>query len=151
MALNTIIFPYNKILEVEECEPVSSPSSTSFEEHKSVPDLNLLSSSFFQFYNFPLELSIKKNKSSPPSSKYNNYQEYYYFKTNNNENTSVFSQKNTSNINNLNIDQKIKNIINIKIEKSLFQQYIYYSARTNHNPFQREKDIDKFDENESEK
>ena len=47
MALNTIILPYNKILEVEECELVSSPTSTSLEEHKSVPDLNLLNSPFF--------------------------------------------------------------------------------------------------------
>ena len=151
MALNTIILPYNKILEVEECEPVSSPSSTSFDDHKSVPDLNLLSSPFFHSYNLPLEFFTKKNKSSPPSIDFNNYQEFY-FKTNNNENTSIFSQKNISNINNLNIDQEIKNNINkdnSKIEKNPFQQYNYYSARSNQNPFQKAKDIDKFGENES--
>ena len=129
MALNTIILPYNKILEVEECEPVSSPSSTSFEEHKSLPDLNLFYSPLFKSYNLPLELSTKKNRSSPPSIDSNNYQEFY-FKTNNNENTSVFSQKNISDINNINIDQELKNNINKekpKIEKNPFQQYNYYS------------------------
>ena len=152
MALNTIILPYNKILEVEECEPVSSPSSTSFEEHKSLPDLNLLYSPLFKSYNLPLELSTKKNRSSPPSIDSNNYQEFY-FKTNNNENTSVFSQKNISDINNINIDQELKNNINKekpKIEKNPFQQYNYYSSRSNQNPFQRAKDSDKYDENESE-
>ena len=151
MTLNTIILPYNKILEVEECEPVSSPSSTSFEEHKSVPDLNLLYSPFFKNYNLPLEISAKKNRSSPPSIDYKNYQEFY-FKTNNNENTSMFSQKNISNINNLYIDQEIKNNNkdNSKNEKNPFQQYNYYSARENQNPFQRAKNLDKFDENESE-
>ena len=152
MALNTIILPYNKILEVEECEPVSSPSSTSFEEHKSVPDLNLLYSPLFHSYNLPIEFPTKKNKSSPPSIDSNNYQEYY-FKTNNNENKSMYSPKNISNINNLNIEQEMKNNNNkdnSKIEKNPFQQYNYYSARDNQNPFQRAKDLDKYDENESE-
>ena len=152
MSLNTIILPYNKISEVEECEPVSSPSSTSFEEHKSVPDLNLLYSPFYQSYNLPLQLSTKKSRSSPASIDSNYYQEFY-FKTNNNENTSMFSQKNISNINNLNIDQEIKNNFdkdNSKVEKHPFQQYNYYSARSNQNPFQRAKDIDKNDGNESE-
>ena len=40
MPLNAIILPYKKFSEVKEREPVSFPSSTSFEESKIVNDLN---------------------------------------------------------------------------------------------------------------
>jgi hypothetical protein len=39
MALNSLLLPYNKISEVEECKPISSPSSTIIDKQKSVPDL----------------------------------------------------------------------------------------------------------------
>ena len=60
MALNTNILPNNKILEIEECEPISSPSSTSFEEHKTAPHINSLYSTLFKNYILPVELTIKK-------------------------------------------------------------------------------------------
>ena len=106
MALNTIILPYNKILEVEECKPVSSPSSTSFEEHKSVPFLNQLNSSFFQAYKLPFELSAKRNNSSPPSLDSRKFQDFFFGVNDNKENTSLYSQKSLTNLNNINIEQE---------------------------------------------
>ena len=97
MALNTIILPSNKILEVEECEPISSPSSTSFEEHKTVPDLNSLYSPLFDNYSLPIEVSSKKNNSSPPSLNAHDFHELLLGE-NNNQNISIFS-----NVLNLNI------------------------------------------------
>ena len=84
MALNTNILPYNKILEVEECEPISSPSSTSFEEHKTAPHINSLCSTLFKHYILPVELTIKKNKSNP-SFHTHNFNELFYG-VNNNQN-----------------------------------------------------------------
>ena len=67
MALNTIFLLNSKITEVEECEPVSPPSSTSFGEYKTAPDIDTLNSPLFKNYNLPIEISNKKIKSSPPS------------------------------------------------------------------------------------
>ena len=94
MALNSIIPINTKIQEVEQCEPVSSPSSTSLEEHKSVPDL---SSHFnkIQFL-FNNHYNNKKSKSMSPKIKYKNI----LFKNNNRNNDSFY--------NNLNIEQERK-------------------------------------------
>ena len=152
MALNTIILPYNKILEVEECKPVSSPSSTSFEEHKTFPDLNRFKLPLFHSYNSFI-ISEKRNKSNPPSSKSNFFQELF-FGSNINENISVVSQKDFSNINNINIEQE-KNIINsntnnnkkIKFERIPPKAINYQISRSNRNHFHMASNSD---ENESE-
>ena len=155
MSLNTIILPYNKILEVEECEPVSSPSSTSFEDHKSFPYLNSLISPLFQINKLPLELTENKNKSSPLIES-TNIQEYY-FGANNNDNFSIFSQKDTK-INNLNINQekKISNENNkynfnfnyIKIPIQVINVNNHFSSRSNKN--QRLYNFYDLEQNESE-
>ena len=62
MALNSIIPINTKIQEVEQCDPVSSPSST-INENKSVPDL----SSHFEELQILFSNNInniKKNKKS---------------------------------------------------------------------------------------
>ena len=153
MALNTIILPYNKILEVEECKPVSSPSSTSFEEHKTFPELSRFNSPLFHSYNSFL-ISEKRNKSNPPSLNSNNLHELF-FGTNSNENISVYSQKD---LNNLNIDQE-RNYINDNIINNINnnKKYIFeriqskvnnhQTSRSNRNPFQL---ANNSEENESE-
>ena len=93
MALNSIIPINTKIQEVEQCEPVSSPSSTSLEEHKSVPDL---SSHFDKFKDIFSYDSNKKSKSMSPKTKFKNI-----FNKNNNKNYDSF-------YNNLNIEQEKK-------------------------------------------
>jgi hypothetical protein len=155
MALNTIILPYNKISEVEECEPVSSPSSTSFEERKSVPDFNLLRTPFFHSYNLAIELSNKKCKSNPSS--FDSHRLHrLFFGHNNNENISMHSQKEQTNLKNLNINQE-KNKKNYEnqlndsnYEKPLIHINNNNSSRTNKNPFQRANNIDNIDDNSSE-
>ena len=140
MALNTIILPYNKILEVEECDPVSSPSSTSFEEQKSVPDY--FCTSLYQTYNFPIELSNKKTKSSPSSLDSHDFHQIF-FGENNNEIMSLYSQKEINKIPNLNINKEKNNINNdwkdnTSIERTSFQVNKLNSSRSNNkNPFQR--------------
>ena len=152
MALNSILLPYNKILEVEECEPISSPSSTSFEEHKTVPDLNQINWPIHKTYNFPLELSNKKNKSSPPSFNSHNFYKIF-FEDNNDEYNSIFSQKDITNFSNLNIEQENNNINNkndIKnnntLEKSSFTINKLYSSHSNKNPFQKANNFDSIEE-----
>ena len=152
MALNSIFLYYNKILEVEECEPISSPSSTSFEEHKTVPDLNQINSPIHKTYNFPLELSNKKNKSSPPSFNSHNFYKIF-FEDNNDEYNSIFSQKDITNFSNLNIEQENNNINNkndIKnnntLEKSSFTINKLYSSHSNKNPFQKANNFDSIEE-----
>ena len=156
MALNTIILPYNKISEVEECEPVSSPSSTSFEDGKSVPDLNSLKTPFFQTYNLSLEFSNKRSKSNPSFFDSNRLHQLF-FGHNNKEKISMHSQKEQTNIKNLNIDQEISkaNIENYKdndISDKPPSLIINnnYSSRANKNPFQRVKNYENFDESSSE-
>ena len=155
MALNTIILPYNKISEVEECEPVSSPSSTSFEERKSVPDFNLLRTPFFHSYNLAIELSNKKSKSNPSSFDSHHLQRLF-FGHNNNENISMYSQKEQTNLKNLNINQeknKAKNenqLNDSNYDKPLIHINNNNSSRANKNPFQRSNNIDNIDDNSSE-
>ena len=159
MALNTIILPYNKILEVEECEPVSSPSSTSFDEGKSVPDLNSLYSPIHKTYNFPLELSEKKNKSSPISLDYSNNFNEIFFQDNNNEKIPLFIQKELTNFNKIKKDNKENRYNNIyqnddnkenkNLERQSFEINSPYSSRSNHNPFKRADNISNLDENDN--
>ena len=143
MALNTIVLPYNKISEVEECEPVSSPSSTSFEENKTFPYLNSLYLPLFKTYNFPIELSVTKNKSSPPTLNHQNLNELF-FGDNTERNYSKYN-------NNLNIEQ-LKNNLNSEnykdnsgFEKSLFKLDKNHTSRTNRNLFKN--NFDNVDEN----
>ena len=147
MALNTIILPSNKILEVEECEPISSPSSTSFEEHKTVPDLNSLYSPLFDNYSLPIEVSSKKNNSSPPSLNAHDFHELLLGE-NNNQNISIFS-----NVLNLNIEKgkRNTNIGNKKdssFEKSSRLIDKKNSSRGNKKNYKKEKD--NIDENDNE-
>ena len=120
MALNSIIPINTKIQEVEQCEPVSSPSSTSLEEHKSVPDL----SSHFNKFHFLFNNNMnKKSKSFSPKIKY-----------------KIFDKKNNDSFyNNLNIEQEKKiiekytkkknyNINNNKKERSFPN---YFSLKKN--------------------
>ena len=156
MALNTIILPYNKILEVEECKPVSSPSSTSFEEHKTAPDLNRFNSALFHSYN-SFQLSDKRNKSNPPSLNPNNFHEFF-FGSNINENISIDSIKDSSNINNINIEQERNinnknnknNIEKKNLEKTSPKINNHQTSRSNRNPFQRANNLNNFEEYESE-
>ena len=87
MALNTIIPINTKIQEVEQCEPVSSPSSTSLEEHKSLPELP---SHFNKMKNYFNDKIIKYSKSMSPRNKYKN----------------IFDKVNDSFCDNLNIEQE---------------------------------------------
>ena len=97
MALNAIIPINTKIQEVAQCDPISSPSSTSLEEHKTVPNINfhlLKINSYFNNNNIS-----KKNKSLSPRIKYeNNLDEIFY--NNDLEDLNI----------NLNIEQEKNNI-----------------------------------------
>ncbi len=152
MALNTIILPYNKILEVEECEPVSSPSSTSFEEHKSVPYINSLYSPIHKTYDFSLELNEKKNKSSPTSLDSHDFHEIFFGENNNENNNSTYSQKEVIKFNdteqeNFNINRYIDdNKDNINLERAPFEIKKLYSTRANNNPFQKTENFESIDE-----
>ena len=154
MALNTNILPYNKILEVEECEPISSPSSTSFEEHKTAPHINSLCSTLFKNYILPVELTIKKNKSNP-SFHSHNFNELFYG-VNNNQNFSIYSNNLNIEHEKNNINYNIKNKIDISIlDRPLFQLDKQHTSRSNKNPFKNANNLDNFnfsnvDENESE-
>ena len=153
MALNTIILPYNKILEVEECEPVSSPSSTSFEEHKSVPYINSLYSPIHKTYNFPLELAEKKNKSSPTSLNSHDFHEIFFGENNNVNNTS-YSQKElikfpNAEQENFNINKYIGDNKDNNLERTPFEINKLYSSRANQNPFQKPENFESLDESEN--
>ena len=145
MALNTIFLLNSKITEVEECEPVSPPSSTSFGEYKTAPDIDTLNSPLFKNYNLPIEISNKKIKSSPPSLNSHDFHNFF-FGDNNKNNISLYS-------NNINIDKE-KDIIN-NINEENNNNILNYDKRIFHintsqfdkNPFRKD---DNFDENESE-
>ena len=139
MALNTIIFPYNKISEVEECKPVSSPSSTSFGEYKTAPYIYTLNSPLLKNYNLPIKISNKKNKSTPPSLNSHDIHDLF-FGENKEHNISLYT-------NNLNTEkEKYNNLNNIdeNYGKRIFQ---IKTLHFNKNPFRND---DSFDENESE-
>ena len=97
MALNAIMPINTKIQEVSQCEPISSPSSTSLEDHKTFPDINSYLSKRNYFFNN--NNSLKKNKSLSPRIKYENiFDDIFY--NNEIENLNI----------NLNIEQEKKNI-----------------------------------------
>ena len=121
MALNSIIPINTKIQEVEQCEPVSSPSSTSLEEHKSVPDLSSHLNKFqFLFSNN----TNKKSKSLSPKINYKNI-----FDKNNKNNDSFY--------NNLNIEQEKKIIEKYSTKK----KYPNKKERSSANYFSLKKNI----------
>ena len=140
MAFNSLILPYNKILEVEECEPISSPSSTSFEDQKTVP--YYLHSSLYKSYNFQIQFFHKKNKSSPSSLESNQL----FLEDTSRENTLLNYQKEINiNLNpfqnNIKIERNNKNIIS---QRSLSQANELNSLKlTSKNPFKRAEDLDK--------
>ena len=114
MAFNSLILPYNQILEVEECEPISSPTSTSFEDQKTVP--YYLHSSLYKSYNFQIQFFQKKNKSSPSSLE----AKQIFLEDTSRENTSLNYQKEINT--NLNpFQNNIKIDSNKKIISSLRQ------------------------------
>ena len=146
MALNSLLLPYNKISEVEECKPISSPSSTIIDKQKSVPDL--LCSSLYKSYNFQIELPNKKFKSSPSSIGSHNFHDNVLSE---NEN---FSSYNKNEIKKLNFDQD-KNMFKFindykdfpSSERESYQTNKLNSPRPNlKNPFQRANDISNTDE-----
>ena len=140
MAFNSLILPYNKILEVEECEPISSPSSTSFEDQKTVP--YYLHSSLYKSYNFQIQFFHKKNKSSPSSLESNQL----FLEDTSRENTLLNYQKEINiNLNpfqnNIKIERNNKNIIS---QRSLSQANELNSLKlTSKNPFKKAEDLDK--------
>ena len=148
MALNSLLLPYNKISEVEECKPISSPSSTVIEKQKSVPDL--LCSSLYKSNNFQIELLDKKFKSSPSSIGSHNFHDNI-LSENENEN---FSSNNKKEIKKLNFDQD-KNIFKFindfkelpSSERESYQTNKLNSPRPNlKNPFQKANDVSNTDE-----
>ena len=140
MAFNSLILPYNKILEVEECEPVSSPSSTSFEDQKTVP--YYLRSSLYKSYNFQIQFFHKKNNSSPPSLE----SKQIFLEDTSRENYSLNNQKEIiSNLNsfqnNVKIDSNNKIIIS---SRPITQVNDLNSLKLAcKNPFKRAEDLDK--------
>ena len=140
MAFNSLILPYNKILEVEECEPVSSPSSTSFEDQKTVP--YYLRSSLYKSYNFQIQFFHKKNNSSPPSLE----SKQIFLEDTSRENYSLNNQKEIiSNLNsfqnNIKIDSNNKIIIS---SRPITQVNDLNSLKLAcKNPFKRAEDLDK--------
>lgn len=148
MALNSLLLPYNKISEVEECKPISSPSSTMIDKQKSVPDL--LCSSLYKSYNFQIELPDKKFKSSPSSIGSHNFHDNILSEIEN-EN---FSSNNKKEIKKLNFDQD-KNIFKFindfkelpSSERESYQTNKLNSPRPNlKNLFQKANDVSNTDE-----
>ena len=129
MALNSIIPINTKIQEVEQCEPVSSPSSTSLEEHKSVPDF---SSHFTKFQYLFNNNNNKKSKSMSPKTNYK-----HIFDKNNKNDDSFY--------NNLNIEQEKKIIEKYTNKKN----YINKTESSSADYFSLKKNIkmDDLDEN----
>ena len=128
MALNSIIPINTKIQEVEQCEPISSPSSTSLEEHKSVPELP----SLFNKLNYLFkDSSDKKSKSLSPKNKYKNI-----FDKNNNK-----IKENDSFDYNLNIEHERK------ILDKYSQKKNYENKTANYFSLKKNIKFDEFEEN----
>ena len=107
MALNSIIPINTKIQEVEQCDPVSSPSST-IDENKSVPDLSSHFGELQILFSNNIN-NIKKNKKSmTPKIKCKNIFDK-------NRNNDYFSDYN---LNNLNIEKEKKIIEKYKNKKN---------------------------------
>ena len=146
MALNSLLLPYNKISEVEECKPISSPSSTMINKQKSFPDL--LSSSLYKSYNFQIELPEKKFKSSPSSIGSHNFHDNILSE---NENFSLYNKKEIKKLNFIQEKNLFKFITDSKdfpsSERESYQTNKLNSPRPNlKNPFQRANDVSNTDE-----
>jgi len=140
MAFNSLILPYNKILEVEECEPVSSPSSTSFEDQKTVP--YYLHSSLYKTYNFQIQFFHKKNKSCPSSIESNQI----FLEETSRGNISLNNQNEiNTNLNPFQNNIKIDNSNKIIFSQRPFSQVNELNSLklTSKNPFKRAEDMDK--------
>ena len=109
-------------------------------KRKSVPDFNLLRTPFFHSYNLAIELSNKKCKSNPSSFDSHRLHQLF-FGNNNNENISIHSQKEQTNLKNLNINQeKNKKNYENQLNDSNYEKPLVHinnnnSSRTNKNPF----------------
>ena len=142
MDFNTIKIPENKILEVEECEPVSSPSSNSLDEPKSVPYLNSLYSPLYKNFNFPLELNEQKNMSNPISLVSRDFRDIFFGEKTNKNNSLSFQKEEIKyndveqeniNINKLIEDKKDHN----NLEKAHFKINKLNPTSSTQNPFQK--------------
>jgi hypothetical protein len=140
MAFNSLILPYNKILEVEECEPISSPSSTSFEDQKTVP--YYLHSSLYKTYNFQIHFFHKKNKSSPSSLESNQI----FLENTNRENISLnYQEEINTNLNPFQNNIKLENNNKNFISPRPFSQVNDLNSLKlkSKNSFKRAEDLDK--------
>jgi hypothetical protein len=140
MAFNSLILPYNKILEVEECEPISSPSSTSFEDQKTVP--YYLHSSLYKSYNFQIHFFHKKNKSSPSSLESNQI----FLENTNRENISLnYQEEINTNLNPFQNNIKLENNNKNFISPRPFSQVNDLNSLKlkSKNSFKRAEDLDK--------
>ena len=94
MALNSIIPINTKIQEVDQCEPISSPSSSLLDWNKSVPNI------FSKFkFNDTYFITNEKRKTISPKRKYKN----------------IFDR------NNFNLNDSFENNLNIEQEKKNFR------------------------------
>ena len=109
MSLNSIIFPCNRIKEIEENEPNSPPSKTSLEKRKTMPDL--CSSLNYNNINSIPPVKIKKRKSKSLSSSLNtkNLNDIFFNENSLKNNNSFFSKKNNIIVPKLNLNEKIEN------------------------------------------
>ena len=96
MALNSIIPINTKIQEVDQCEPISSPSSSLLDIHKTVPNI-------FSKYKFNENYFInnEKSKTISPKRKYKN----------------IFDR------NNFKLNDSFENNLNIEKEKKILDKY----------------------------
>ena len=140
MAFNSLILPYNKILEVEECEPISSPSSTSFEDQKTVP--YYLHSSLYKTYNFQIHFFHKKNKSSPSSLESN---QIFLENTNRENISSNYQEEINTNLNPFQNNIKLENNNKNFISPRPFSQVNDLNSLKlkSKNSFKRAEDLDK--------
>ena len=96
MALNSIIPINTKIQEVDQCEPISSPSSSLLDGNKSVPNI------FSKFkFNDTYFITNEKRKTISPKRKYKN----------------IFDR------NNFNLNDSFENNLNIEQEKKILDKY----------------------------
>ena len=113
MALNSIIPINTKIQEVEQCDPVSSPSST-IDENKSVPDLSSYQNQFQILFSKNNNNINKYRKSMTPKIKHKNI-----FDKHKNKNNDSFCNDN------LNIEKEKKIIEKYNTKKV----YSYFSLK----------------------
>ena len=135
MALNSIIPINTKIQEVEQCDPVSSPSST-IDENKSVPDLSFYQNQFQILFSKNNNNINKYRKSMTPKIKHKNI-----FDKHKNKNNDSFCNDN------LNIEKEKKIIEKYNTKKV----YSYFSLKKNNkkNAKKSKQSIDKQNDEDS--